>query len=98
MNILEYINPLVFFISLCIGIFLTYISTPPPKIVIKYPTPNNSGKIIYRDTADMCYKYNSKEVECPTDSSDITVTNIQHIKNDDNPKEGIFTKIKRKFF
>lgn len=98
MKILEYISPLWFILALCFGIFLTYISTPPPKIVIKYPTPDNVKKIVYRDTADNCYKYKAKQVQCPKDSSKIEFTKIQHVENNDNPKEGLFTKIKKNFF
>lgn len=98
MKILEYISPLWFILALCFGIFLTYISTPPPKVVIKYPTPDNVKKIVYRDTADTCYKYKAKQVQCPKDSSKIEFTKIQHVENNDNPKEGLFTKIKKNFF
>lgn len=98
MKILEYISPLWFILALCFGIFLTYISTPPPKVVIKYPTPDNVKKIVYRDTADTCYKYKAKQVQCPKDSSKIEFTKIQHVENNDNSKEGLFTKIKKNFF
>ena len=38
-----------FIISFCIGILLVYLLTPIPKIIIRYPTPENAGKIIYKD-------------------------------------------------
>ena len=98
MKLLDYVSPLWFFISLCIGIFLTYISTTPPKVVIRYPNPDNVDKYIYKDTADMCYKYESKQVKCPEDKSEITMPKIQHIKNDDDPKQGLLSKLKKKFF
>lgn len=75
----DYINPLAFFIALAIGLFLTYIYSPPKKIVIKWPTPENAGKIIYRDSADSCYKYKANEVECPDDKTKIKNNEIQHI-------------------
>ena len=99
MRLFEYINPYIFIIAFCIGIFLTYISTPPPNIVIKYPTPHTAGKVIYRDSADMCYKYTSKKVQCPADKSKIESVKIQHVEgNDDNSEKGVFTLIKDKFF
>lgn len=67
----DYIIPLYFFISFSIGILISYLITPTPQIVIKYPTPDNAGKIIYKDSADVCYKYRAKEVSCPTDKTDI---------------------------
>ena len=76
--------------------FNIHINTPP-KVVIKYPTPDNVKKTVYRDTADTCYKYKAKQVQCPKDSSKIEFTKIQHVENNDNPKEGLFTKIKKNF-
>jgi len=64
LNLLRKINPLLFFISFAFGLFMCYITNPKPNIIIKYPTPENSGKIIYKDNANTCYKYESKEVDC----------------------------------
>lgn len=98
MRILDYVNPLIFIIAFCVGIFLTYISTPPPNVVLKYPTPLNAGKVVYRDSADMCYKYNAKQVQCPADKSKITETKIQHIEGKDDSGKSFFSRIKDKFF
>jgi len=57
-------NFLSFIIAFTIGILYVYISTPKPKIVIKYPTPYNSNKIVYRNDNDVCYKYTVEEVKC----------------------------------
>ena len=75
----DYINPLAFFIALAIGLFLTYIYSPPKKIIIKWPTPENAGKVIYRDSdnTESCYKYKANEVSCPEDKSEIKQTEIQ---------------------
>ena len=35
------INPFVFFVSLFIGLLITYVTTPTPDIVYQYPTPEN---------------------------------------------------------
>jgi len=70
---LNYLNtffdPLTFIISLFIGIFIVYSITPPPKVIVKYPTPENSGRIIYKDEAHNCFKVFSSEVNCPEDKS-----------------------------
>ena len=73
-----YIIPLYFFISFCVGMFLVYISTPKPRIIIKYPTPQNAGKIIYKDNSGVCYKYLAKEVKCPRNTKEIKMLDIQH--------------------
>lgn len=73
----DYIDPLSFFIAFGIGLFITYITTPPRKVVIKWPTPENAGKIIYKDQTENCYKYEANEVQCPDDKS-----KIKNNKND----------------
>lgn len=70
-NIIKCIDPFVFLISLFIGLMYTYITTPPPRIVIKYPTPFNIKDTVYVDENNVCYKYMIKEVECPSDKSKI---------------------------
>ncbi len=93
---LKYIEPLYFFLALFIGLFFTYISTPIPDIVIKYPTPENTGKIIYKDDADVCYKYRSEEVECPVDKSKIRKLTVQHINNKVKNDQGFMSILKQK--
>lgn len=73
----RYIDPMVFLISLCIGLFYTYITVPYPKIVIKYPTPFNVGKITYVDNNKVCYKYQMEKVTCPKNKSSINTYNFQ---------------------
>ena len=74
----NYINAPAFFIALAIGLFFTYIYSPPKKIIIKWPTPENAGKIVYKDHADLCYKYNANEVPCPDDTTQIKNNSIQY--------------------
>tara|TARA_B110000858_G_scaffold94668_1_gene109104 strand:- start:26 stop:289 length:264 start_codon:yes stop_codon:yes gene_type:complete len=71
------LNPYYFFISLVIGLFFAYIFTPTPEVIIRYPTPENAGKIIYQDTNDICYKYKAEEVQCPSDKSKIKTEYLQ---------------------
>lgn len=77
MTPLDYIDPLIFLISLCVGLFYTYITTPYPQIIIKYPTPFNAGKITYVDKNKVCYKYHIKKVACPQKTSQIKNYDIQ---------------------
>ncbi len=67
----DFIDPYAFFISLAIGFFIYYILAPPKRVIIKYPTPENSDKLTYKDEAENCYKYKVKEVDCPNDKSQI---------------------------
>jgi len=68
MHLFTKLNPYVFIISFCIGIFVVYLSEPPRKIIIKHPRPNDD-KTIYHDDSNNCYKYKTIEVQCPSDKS-----------------------------
>lgn len=57
-------NWLSFFLAFILGIFYVYISSPPIRNVIKYPTPYNANKIVYMNHDNQCYKYNADEVKC----------------------------------
>jgi hypothetical protein len=54
--------PLV--IGLAIGVIAIMFIKPEQSVVLKYPTPENSGKIVYKDKNGVCYKYTSTEVDC----------------------------------
>lgn len=71
MFLIDYIEPLYFFISLCIGILITYITVPEPEIIYKFPTPENTNSVVYRDNTNNCYKYISKEVSCPNNKKKV---------------------------
>jgi len=57
-------NIIAFIIAFAIGILFVYLSAPKQKIIIKYPNPYNSDKVVYRGDNDICYKYKAKEVKC----------------------------------
>lgn len=69
MRFFERIHPFYFFLAFGIGLFFCYITNPKPELVIKFPSPYNAGKILYKDKADSCYKYKADKVECPIDKS-----------------------------
>jgi len=56
-----------FLIALSVGMLYVYASTPKPKVVIKYPNPDNAKSIVYKDAADSCYMYKADKVECTKD-------------------------------
>lgn len=65
-----------FMISFCIGMFFTYILTPTPEIIIKFPNPTNIDKIQYKDSTDTCYVYESKEVPCTDSAVENPIQNV----------------------
>ena len=56
--------PIYFLIFLCIGFLIVYSLSPKSKVVVKSPTLENVGKILYRDDNDICYKYEKIIVPC----------------------------------
>ena len=54
-----------------LGVMGIYFLKPEVMVVYKYPTPDNAGKLTYRDKNSVCYQYSSKEVSC--DSNEATL-------------------------
>ena len=68
-KVFGYIQPLYFFAAFALGLLFCYILTPPPEVVIKFPTPYNADEIVYKDGTDTCYKYAAEQISCPRDPS-----------------------------
>ena len=51
-------------IGLFLGFFIVYLVTPPPKVILKYPTLENIHDTVYIDKNGLCYKYYAKEISC----------------------------------
>jgi hypothetical protein len=75
--LLSYISFRIFMVSFAVGIFFIYILGPKTRTIYIYPSPENVDKILFKDKADNCFKFNPIEVECPTDESKITKIPIQ---------------------
>jgi hypothetical protein len=90
MGLFDCFEPTYFLISFFIGMFMVYITSPTPEVIIRYPTPVNSGKNVYIDSADMCYVYDSKEVKCTRDAID---TPLQHINNKEKNGESFLKRM-----
>lgn len=67
----NYIDPNAFFISLALGLMFFYVIAPQKRVVIKYPNPENAGKVVYKDTNENCFKFKAEEVTCPKNKADI---------------------------
>jgi hypothetical protein len=51
-------------LGLFLGFFIVYITTPPPKIIFKYPTIDNIQTTTYVGSDGQCYKYYAMEIPC----------------------------------
>nr|WBF70672.1 hypothetical protein [Megavirus caiporensis] len=55
-------------LGLFLGFFIIYITTPAPKVILKYPTIENIQSTTYVDSNGNCYKYYAQEIACPTNN------------------------------
>lgn len=63
----KFINVKAFLIAFAVSILIVYIFHPEPTKIYKFPSPDNAGKLTYQDNDKNCYKYEAKEVKCPSD-------------------------------
>jgi hypothetical protein len=61
---IKHIRLFPFIGGIIIGIIAIMFIDPEKTVILKYPTPENCGKITYKDKNGVCYKYTSKEVDC----------------------------------
>lgn len=55
----------VFLLAFALGGIMVYFTAPATTTVVVYPTPDNAGKVEYKDRAGNCYRYSSKKIKCP---------------------------------
>jgi hypothetical protein len=56
------LQPLLF--GIVFGVIGILFVKPEKNVIYKYPTPENSEKIIYKDKNGVCYTYKSNQVDC----------------------------------
>lgn len=74
---MKYFHPKLFFISLVIGLFIVYISSPEKNVIVVYPTPDNYNTYQYKDNANNCFLIKQNRMPCPTNKKDIITVPIQ---------------------
>ena len=77
---MKFISVPVFIVSLSIGIFIAYITTPPPHVVYVYPTPENIDNIQYKDEGGTCFGFTTNERECPKNNKLVRSYPVQTLK------------------
>jgi hypothetical protein len=76
--IFEYLSFPIFLISFAVGLFFVYIYGPEMKTIYIYPSPENIDKILFKDKADNCFKFEANEIKCPTNESLISKIPLQN--------------------
>lgn len=79
MSLFSYINPFAFVVAFGVGLLLTYTVVPAPSVVVKFPTPYNAGRVIYKAEDRNCYKYRADEVACPLNSPEKDLVRVQPV-------------------
>jgi len=67
----------IFLIALAVGLFFNYITSPIPKVIHIYPTPENYHQMQLMDKSKTCFGIKQKQVLCPTDESEIKTVPYQ---------------------
>ena len=70
MKLFDKLNPFVFLLAFCVGIFICYITSPTPQIILKYPDPDDP-MARYIDKESNCFKYVKKPIKCPKNKEKI---------------------------
>jgi hypothetical protein len=60
-----------FLCGIVLGLYLVFYFKPEPVTVVRFPSPDNVDKDVYRDKNGVCYKYKSTEVDCDKNEKDI---------------------------
>jgi len=56
-------------LGLAVGIVAILYIKPEQTVIYKYPTPENSKDLTFKDKTGICYKYSTKEVDCDKNES-----------------------------
>ena len=70
-----------FLVGLGFGLILLIFWKQKPDIIKAYPHPSNVEKNVYRDPNGVCYKYQSKEVDCDKNEGTLKAYPIQEGKH-----------------
>lgn len=68
-NLFSFLDPMCFFVALGLGFLIAYVTSPKPQLVLKFPTPSNCGKVVYRSPDGGCFRYKMETVDCEGERS-----------------------------
>lgn len=59
------LSPTAFIVAFAVGLFVCYVTAPPPQVVVRHPSPYNAGRVMYTSQGGDCYTYEALKVPCP---------------------------------
>ena len=65
----DHIRPVPLLAGIALGIVGFLFVKPQQNVVLKYPTPENAGKMVYKDKNGVCYQYKATSVDCDKNES-----------------------------
>jgi hypothetical protein len=84
MGLMQFISIPALITSFALGVLLVYITSPAPREIMVYPTPENVKKVLYKDRADQCFEFKHTEIPCPKDKNQIKEVPVQDHSEDEN--------------
>ena len=60
---MEYVDPLVFFVTVGLIVLVGYMLSSPPTIIYKFPKPKTVNSTTYKDESGVHYKYKAYEID-----------------------------------
>jgi hypothetical protein len=80
------LNYLYLVASFAIGLAVMMLTIPKPRVVLKFPSPDNADSHVYKGSDNACYKISADEEDCPADGKHVR---SQPVSSDiDETKEG----------
>jgi hypothetical protein len=74
---MKYISIPLFVLSFMLGMVYIYLSNPPQRSILIYPTVDNNNNFQYKDKADNCFTFVAKEQKCPFNTGPLKKIPIQ---------------------
>jgi hypothetical protein len=67
----EYPIELSLVVSFAVGLAIMMLTVPKPRVVVKFPSPDNVDTHVYKGSDNTCYKIAADEEECPSDGKQV---------------------------
>lgn len=61
---IKHFRLLPFIVGIVVGIIAIMFVKPEKTVVYKYPNPEGTEKIVYKDKNGICYRYKATKVDC----------------------------------